>query len=1021
MTQTIRIASNPEGLVSAPIGSFFYRRGERYFLISGITQTEEQLFTVNKTTFFRRYYNPDFYKKCSVEYVEMIETWAKVDNSRGEKYGWQFVAYRPPTFVGEQVIAPTPTPMASVTPTPTLSSTPEPTYTPTMTPEATSTPTPTSSPIALEDPEFFAVGYSNGSTVNFMKSSDGINWNSSLVANQGQLNNVEYGNSVSGSVLIAVEGGQTTQYSNIPEEYRTADLHVSTNFGETWTVIPHTDFFLTSSHYWSDIIYAGGSFILLSEQGAVITSSVDGMSWHNTAELLGNSLHDIAYNGNSTLVQISSGYYSGSDAESYYHAKTSTDLGATWTPTAASVFLSGSNFDSSWSGIAYGGGMFIAVGTNGTNCIMRSVDGLVWETDSGTSATYGWDIAYGHAGFVVVMSNKSSSVSADGGDTWISASLPPTGDWRKITYGNGVYVIVNRSATDYATMYSTDGLTWITGSNSLAEKGVQWSDVKRATVVKSGKYFLDVSSYSTLGHVPYWTTSQTNYYSPSNDYTLDGTVYIWKVEGTIETGSLICTNIRTLIGEVDVNSATSSLIDITNILARDTYGPYTALIFTTVGDRNSFTADLMATSDIMDSVGPISNRFVRRIPYLAAGNSYYGIPRMISVSNNNYEDGAANFAAGVEILDFETAGAIIQLSNGYPEDNIQYFEYSQDPLVRYTLDLSNFSTFGSIPSGSFGLTYDPNHDMALYRSTVSIWKISGSMEGTSSLISGNVRKIVGEININSYGYSTSSIDITNLVMGAGMYDPNTALIFTTTGEGDSDSWDVMTSASAENVTGSVGTMSVRSIPYLTTDNNSDPYIVRIWTTDDPRTQVGDVGFAVGVVFPDLFHSFAKIVLHNGYPMPPTYVEMSQNPYVPEPTPTPTPEAVPENDNFANATELFGTSGSVQGTNIASTYEVGDPDGHQNTVWWKWTPPISGTATGSATTVGSTFDTYLYAYHLSGSDVSRANLISLGSNDDANGSTTSAMTFSVTAGETYYLMVTGFYDAVGSITINYSIA
>ena len=119
MTQIIRISSNPEGLVTAPIGSFFYRRGEKYFLINGVTEAEEQLFTVNKTTFFRKYYNPDFYKKCSVEYIEDIETWVKIDQSHGDKYGWQFVAYRQPTFVGEQDIPPTPTPMASFTPTPT--------------------------------------------------------------------------------------------------------------------------------------------------------------------------------------------------------------------------------------------------------------------------------------------------------------------------------------------------------------------------------------------------------------------------------------------------------------------------------------------------------------------------------------------------------------------------------------------------------------------------------------------------------------------------------------------------------------------------------------------------------------------------------------------------------------------------------------------------------------------------------------------------------------------------------------
>ena len=143
MTQPIRISSNPEGLIVAPIGSFFYRRGEKYFLINGETEVEEQLFTVNKATFFRKYHNPDFYKKYSVEYIEDIETWVKIDQSRGDKYGWQFVAYRPPTFVGETVVPPAPTPTPSVTPAASLTPTPTVTESPTPTETAGATPTPT--------------------------------------------------------------------------------------------------------------------------------------------------------------------------------------------------------------------------------------------------------------------------------------------------------------------------------------------------------------------------------------------------------------------------------------------------------------------------------------------------------------------------------------------------------------------------------------------------------------------------------------------------------------------------------------------------------------------------------------------------------------------------------------------------------------------------------------------------------------------------------------------------------------
>lgn len=45
---------------------------------------------------------------------------------------------------------------------------------------------------------------------------------------------------------------------------------------------------------------------------------------------------------------------------------------------------------------------------------------------------------------------------------------------------------------------------------------------------------------------------------------------------------------------------------------------------------------------------------------------------------------------------------------------------------------------------------------------------------------------------------------------------------------------------------------------------------------------------------------------------------------------------PENDNFANAVELFGDSGTVSGTTVNATREAGEPAGDAS-VWYQWTP------------------------------------------------------------------------------------
>ena len=86
------IQSNPEGLVSAPINSIFYRNGKKYYVINGVTQQQEQNQTLTEAVFSRKIYNPDFYKHYAVEFETSAETWIKIEDTRGSKIGWSFVA-----------------------------------------------------------------------------------------------------------------------------------------------------------------------------------------------------------------------------------------------------------------------------------------------------------------------------------------------------------------------------------------------------------------------------------------------------------------------------------------------------------------------------------------------------------------------------------------------------------------------------------------------------------------------------------------------------------------------------------------------------------------------------------------------------------------------------------------------------------------------------------------------------------------------------------------------------------------
>jgi hypothetical protein len=122
-----------------------------------------------------------------------------------------------------------------------------------------------------------------------------------------------------------------------------------------------------------------------------------------------------------------------------------------------------------------------------------------------------------------------------------------------------------------------------------------------------------------------------------------------------------------------------------------------------------------------------------------------------------------------------------------------------------------------------------------------------------------------------------------------------------------------------------------------------------------------------------------------------------------------PPGVPPNNNFASATTitLVNNAAALTGYNTNATKETGEPNHANNaggrSVWWKWTPSSSGTAT--ITTAGSVFDTILAVY--TGASVSGLTLVA--SNDDVQDGIiqSSTVTFSATAGTTYDIAVDGF--------------
>ena len=144
-------------------------------------------------------------------------------------------------------------------------------------------------------------------------------------------------------------------------------------------------------------------------------------------------------------------------------------------------------------------------------------------------------------------------------------------------------------------------------------------------------------------------------------------------------------------------------------------------------------------------------------------------------------------------------------------------------------------------------------------------------------------------------------------------------------------------------------------------------------------------------------------------------------------------AAPTNDMFSNAAPISGSSGVIVGYNIGATIEstnipavpplpakrlrepsiTGNPGGAS--VWYTWTAPNSGVVT--FTTLGSSFDTLLGAY--TGTNVYFRSSTNA-QNDDFIEKRTSQISFVVSNGVTYQIMVDGYNGAQGFLELNWNL-
>lgn len=121
-----------------------------------------------------------------------------------------------------------------------------------------------------------------------------------------------------------------------------------------------------------------------------------------------------------------------------------------------------------------------------------------------------------------------------------------------------------------------------------------------------------------------------------------------------------------------------------------------------------------------------------------------------------------------------------------------------------------------------------------------------------------------------------------------------------------------------------------------------------------------------------------------------------------------------NDNFADAAPVVISTASTPFTspsrsNFGHTTETGEPGSMYRSMWWSYRPLVSGSATFDTQLTAGYQDTRLFIY--TGSAVNALTQVAV--DDNSGGNQTSMLTYTVTAGTTYYIRVASYSSSTDS--------
>ena len=129
-------------------------------------------------------------------------------------------------------------------------------------------------------------------------------------------------------------------------------------------------------------------------------------------------------------------------------------------------------------GVEYGNGLWVAVAVDGTNRVSTSTDAITWTQRSAAEQNAWESVAYGNGTWVAVSSDGTNRImTSTDGINWTArtVAIANARQWRDVQYVKDRFLALGNwpGGTDFAVMYSYDGLSWTLGPEPPAT-GVTW-------------------------------------------------------------------------------------------------------------------------------------------------------------------------------------------------------------------------------------------------------------------------------------------------------------------------------------------------------------------------------------------------------------------------------------------------------------------------------------------------------------------------------------------------------------------